>query len=305
MTLIVTASHPAFAVMVSDRRLSSALPDGTAKIIDDDAGKLGYLVSRDASTLYGFTGLAYVGEHDRRLFDTMGWIRDTLYNVPELNFDALVHHLATSATKAFASDLLRRVKDKRLTIVFAGFYGAGDPVSAIVSNFELDWPPEGKLFNEAFGDRIWRGTTRENTASAVFFQGAHLAVSTQTIRSFNQLLLDGKPLEAVRGKAEKIILEAADHPAALGTIGKRVISSYILPPVANMEPEPSSRYITDVPSASLPGIDTLILRANASYAIFNLRVGLEDNSDIAFPKQPRNALCSCGSGLKFKKCHGR
>jgi hypothetical protein len=302
MTLIVTASHPAFAVMVADRRITIALSDGTTVLKDDDFGKLGYLLSADAAVLYGITGLAYT---ESRSFDTMSWIRDTLYGAPDLRFGALIRHLATSATHAVSSDALRNVKNRRLTIVFTGFYASGDPVSALVSNFEVNRPPEGSLFDNEFCEIIWRGSDRTNNSSGVQFQGAHHAVSTETIFSLNNLLLTGKPLAAVRGKAERIILDAADRPEANGTIGKRLISSYVLPPDGTTFPQPFCEYITDVPSPSISGIDTLVLAEQIRFATRDLKISLDDDSPIAFPRQQRNALCACGSGRKFKKCHGR
>lgn len=52
------------------------------------------------------------------------------------------------------------------------------------------------------------------------------------------------------------------------------------------------------------GEDELALASQAAYAGDQLPAGVDPDNPSTWGKVPRNALCPCGSGKKFKHCHG-
>ncbi|MCZ7463551.1 SEC-C domain-containing protein [Rhizobium rhizogenes] len=299
MTLIITTVGPNVVTMVGDRRLSY---DG--KILEDDAGKMGHWVCEDASMLYAYTGVAKAGS-----FDLRKWIQNTLQSVAAdggFGFLAMVSRLCTAATDIFEKHpVLKKVSDKRTTIIFAGYMGNGDPAAALVSNFENDGDFPLKNAMDHFEWCSWRATKQTADASATFMTGNISGLKFSRWSELNDLVLQGRPEAALRGKSVDLLLEAASSPLSGVTIGKRLLSASLTRPKGNIPPVPSSLYITDEASSVIYGLDEVTTMEAASVAIHGMTLSFDDGDIAVFPRRRVNEPCSCGSGKKYKRCHGR
>jgi hypothetical protein len=120
------------------------------------------------------------------------------------------------------------------------------------------------------------------------------------------MLAEHLPAHAIVGKAVEVIQDIADRPSASDTIGKQ-ISSIVLPrepgsPVTTHFHSSNisfQSYVPDIIFALGPG------RHSATYGTTITAIDQPDRSAIAVPKVGRNQHCPCGSGRKYKNCHGR
>jgi hypothetical protein len=299
VTLIITTVGPAAATMVGDRRLTA-----NGRLVDDDAGKQGYWLCSDAAVLYAYSGIARAGS-----FDLQKWIPDTFYNVAEdgdFAFVPMISRLAAQTSEKFASHrLIKNAPDRRTTITFAGFMGNGDPVAAIVSNYEGSEDYQRDKAGDTFTWTTWRGTDRTPDASATFLTGNLMGLKFSRWSELNDLLLEGRPPKALRGKSIDLLTEAAESSSSAGTVGKRMLASTLLAPSERQPPEPSSLYISDVATPTIHALDMVTTLPGSRSVIWGVTMGMTDGSIARFPTQPRNAMCKCGSGLKYKRCHGR
>lgn len=114
------------------------------------------------------------------------------------------------------------------------------------------------------------------------------------------------PARAVVERALNIFTTAAGRRSAGGSVGPR-ISTVVVP--ANLEQPFEARYYSDVNASVVYLPDQVIIRS-AEPAIGILAPKLEQHGPpghpgaIVVPRRPRNAPCPCGSGRKYKRCHG-
>ncbi len=117
-----------------------------------------------------------------------------------------------------------------------------------------------------------------------------------------QMLLQRKPARAIVGKGVDLVRHMADRPAAGGTIGKQ-LTSIVVPRSCHEAVE--SGYHSAVNRHELAMADCVVLLADDIR--FCMRdAKLENHArPIVVPKVGRNRPCPCGSGRKYKRCHGR
>jgi hypothetical protein len=228
MTLIIATCSPNTATITADTRLS-----WNGKLRDDNSAKIGCATFYDARLLYAYTGLANVGQ-----FGTRKWLLSSLTQVtkPWTKAEEAIRSLKLKATQDFAS--LPNLKNldptqKRLSIVFAGFCGQ-QPVAAVVSNFEN--LAEARSYSSAqdqFWFSGWPGAEGQSIWIACF--GTVAAISDPDLSVLKSLVETNKPVDAIKGKAEAMIVDASKDSRSMGTVGANVLRAS-LPPVHGEPP---------------------------------------------------------------------
>jgi hypothetical protein len=142
-----------------------------------------------------------------------------------------------------------------------------------------------------------------------------------------ELIDSGKPAAAVVGKAVEVTREAARSPAARDLIGGQLLS-VVIP--ADRGAPPVGAYHTEFASDAYFSPGSVVVDANGEgMSVMGLAItsgalspsevraryregmqGLPRDmtqrfEPIAIPKVGRNQPCPCGSGQKYKRCHGR
>lgn len=301
MTLIVTTVSPKLVTMVGDRRLTNSLG-----VVDDDAGKMGHWLCRDATMLYGYTGLARAAG-----FDMPTWIGETLGKVAEeadFAFLPMVSRLAGELTVLVATHpQLRHVLQKHTSVILAGYMGNGDPASVIISNFENGSGTPRAEASHQFEWVSWRGDHRSGqTSSASFLTGCYRPVRGGPLIELNELVLNGKPEKALIGKSIDLILTASKSPESGGTVGASMLAATLAPPNNHVPRIPSSRYISEHQRDKISLLDqSVTLPESPVMSVRGVEIVFKEGDISPISKQSRNSPCSCGSGRKYKKCHGR
>lgn len=302
VTLILSMMCRDFAIQVSDRRLSY---QGTTR--DDESNKATVLITDDARLLVGYTGLAEYGS-----FKTNDWLSQTLLEcaAPDYAAGLVTERFVDSATRYFKGPALSAVpaRAKRLTVMFTGFLAENPPraVALLVTNFQ-DWNT-GRDSAEAWPVfRSLRFTERPDDALAMTWIqriGAWQALTQDDEIALRELLKEGRPPQALVGKAVETIREAAARPASGGTIGKQ-LSSLILP--SDFSADVGWNYHSETATKSIHGVGMVFASARGAFATKGVQfTALSDDAPpIAGPKLGRNQPCWCRSGTKFKFCHGR
>jgi hypothetical protein len=129
-------------------------------------------------------------------------------------------------------------------------------------------------------------------------------MSNKDITVLRKLLLEHRPQEAIIGKAVELIREMADRPAAQNTIGKQ-ISTIVVP--RNITQSAKSGYYSNVTTHKVAIPDLVSVLPGEPFAVANISVETvsENTRPMVVPKVGRNHPCPCGSGVKYKRCHGR
>ncbi|MHB1445928.1 MAG: SEC-C metal-binding domain-containing protein [Acidimicrobiales bacterium] len=303
MTLVVGAMCQDYAIQVSDRRLTM---DG--RLADDESNKATVVVCENARLIVGFTGLASAGS-----FQTQEWLLKNLQESGPPDFLALnlTERLVDRATTAFAENpVLRRIRpeDKRTTFMLTGFVAQPHgpaPVAMLITNYQVwgvrDDPSAWPEFKATpFGvkaEAVPPITWVERIGSYPAFRGQDVPI--------RRMLEEGRPAAAVVSKTVELIRDAADQPLAQGAIGKQ-LSSVILP--ADFSAGPQWNYHSDVPVHSVQ-FPSLVAATKATQMMAKdltlMAVDPASAAPLAVGRTGRNAPCPCGSGTKYKYCHGR
>ena len=132
------------------------------------------------------------------------------------------------------------------------------------------------------------------------------AMPPSDIKTLRVFLEELKPANPIIEKGVEMMRTMADRPQARGTIGKQ-ISAICLPRDASKTV--STVYHTNVVSHNyFFASQVRAVSDNDWFAISNVilqtRTPSGESLPIAFPKVARNAPCPCGSGKKYKFCHG-
>lgn len=303
MTLVVGALSNNYALQVSDRRLTRA--DGS--LFDDESNKQFIFEFEASRYIVGFSGLAETAS-----FRTRDWLGTALRDAarPDYLPDGTVGRLAAAASATFATHPeLRRIDpvNRRLSIMLTGFVSTniGTLCSyGFVTNFQdfergdddaAAWPEF----------RCHWAISNDPTCpvSSVQRVGLWQQFSTTEIGAIKALVIAGRPPEAVVGKTIEIIREIADRPTTRGTVGKQLMSAVIL---ADFAKPGTFAYDTGAPSSTYY-MPTVVVAHRNTQVVFSdatLTATGPNAKPFVFPKRRPNELCSCGSGKKYKLCHG-
>ncbi|MFC2024478.1 YecA family protein [Chloroflexota bacterium] len=271
---------------------------------EDDAFKSGVFICSNARLAFGFTGVAKCG-----IFNTDTWLLENLCKLGPPDFDAqsILDRLTEKATLDFSSlPSITNVstRDKRLSVMFSGYlYEHSPPMAAyaIMTNFQ-------NLETSNDDDKAWDSfkctyckekMPRQENFTFIQRVGVWQAMSTSDEISLRALLSEHKPAKAIVDKAVQIIRDLADRPQAGGTIGKQ-LSSVILPRDFNIDP--TTEYHSMNAKQVIYPTPMVVSTKEKQWAM--ARPEITSDAPIVFPKVGRNAPCPCGSGRKYKKCHG-
>lgn len=298
MTLLLSGVTEDFGIVLSDRRLTS-----NGKVVDDGANKMTAYFCADAKVVLTFTGLARAGS-----FDAASWIQDFLVHnsEPERKWIPVRKRLVNALENE-----IRQVKGpaatKRLSILVTGYEYSEDQemaggVLTRISNFERG----NVVLSEAedtfhVEDSVAR---RPPTGDPYLFTvaGTTRGIEESMRRGFQELLIGEAPGRAVADKALELGIDAAQSPRSAGVIGQSwssaVIFSHPRDPIwiQYHTPKPvKEQWSANLVDATGPhpviGLSSLMTETVEPFA-------------HSFPRTPRNAPCPCGSGKKYKKCHG-
>ena len=296
MTLILALANEEYVIQVADRRLSH-----NGQLIDDESNKSGYLISDDSKMLFGFTGLAEYGT-----FKTRRWILDTLSKSKSNHIREIYEEFRENATAYFNSHIpIKKIPraHKRLSIMFTGFVEHGLIGNCIITNYQ-----DFNSFTDAhecFDDfRVYAKISNVDTLSETTFVqriGSWRAMTDSDERDLRVMLSDKKPRKAVENKAVSLVRKMSDRTSAGGTIGKQINCISL----EKSSESPISQYYSTELKSELYLADMIDLRADThKIQISDIKLEVQGVS-ISIPKVGRNHPCPCGSGLKYKKCHGR
>jgi hypothetical protein len=224
VTLIIATCSPAAVTITADTRLSS-----NGRLVDDKSAKVGCATFFDARLLYAYTGLAKAGR-----YETRKWLLEALLESTKewSKAEEVIRSFKAKATQDFGNlPALKRLTpfQKRVSFVSAGFVG-DQPVAAIVSNFEN--LAENRFYAEAqdqFWFSGWPGREGEKIWISCF--GTIAAVSDRDILSLKVLVETNKPVDAIKGKSEAIIVGASKDPRSNGTVGTNMLRASLRPDV--------------------------------------------------------------------------
>lgn len=301
MTLILCLGNREQFIQLSDRRLTV-----NGALVDDENNKAGVLHCTNARFAFGFTGLAAIGNS----FKTDQWLLDKIHeSCKDVNTaDKILQRLKTSINNEFKSNPLISsipLGQKALSIVFTGYLFDFNPplaVCAIISNYYK----KPKVQNE-FNFTIMN--SKEVPLEENFAFMINLGYTRGLVKSdFDDLqgmLMSHKPSKAIIDKAVFLINQVADRPQSQGFIGKQ-ISSIVIP--RDILKTANAGYHSNVLSTSmyLPNVVFAPQDGGAS-AIrgFSMKAVDTNAPPMVYPKWPKNKLCPCGSGKKYKYCHGK
>ncbi len=267
------------------------------------------LFAADAKGVFVFTGLARYGD-----FDTAAEISKMLVHTadPERQFALMRDRLVTALAERLLKLSLPR-QGKRLSVVFAGYIYADDPgddehvtataVLCRISNFQ-----RGDISYPKAADTFWveDATPRaaHTTAPYLFMTaGTTRGLVREQIDQVERLLHEHRPPRAVASKALDVGLEAARSPRSGGAIGTNWSSAIV--PIAPADPIWVQYHSSKTGTRDF---GTTLVDATAGdqpvIALSNLMVESREPHSYGFPGTPRNAPCPCGSGDKYKRCHG-
>lgn len=303
MTLLLAAINADYAVLVSDRRLTQS-----GHALPDEVNKTAHLVLNDGRFGVAYTGLATDGPHL-----TSRWLLDALLEAaaPDALTSATLERLGELAERDIGA--LGRVgtPDGRLSIMLVGFtYPEHGPraVACLVSNYDDFGRASNQAASREFSVHyLAERPQREEGLSLVAFAGAEMAISDRDGQSLVPLLKERRPAHATAAKAFDLMRDIARRPRSSGLIGLQLMA-VIVP--SDLEVAASSLYDVSVAGDRLFGASLVDARGGeyGRLAIMDPEQWTRDASGApvrnVLPRVGRNAPCPCGSGAKFKRCHG-
>ncbi|WP_246116099.1 SEC-C domain-containing protein [Trebonia kvetii] len=301
--MIITLGNARNALLVSDRRLT--LPGGGH---DDESNKAFVLTTRDARMAIGFAGLA---EAATLRFKTRFWLAQALAEVAPPSH-TIVEMLSRLKAKANREISPLRVTDKRLSITGVGYiYTNGQPRLAFfrLSNFESPdmQPLVADRAAHQFQEWTWWAEEGEPSAMLGNISGFFtLPPQAQSVwGETKELVRADKPPQAIVSRTVKLIRLTADDRKTQGSVGRQCMSVVIS---SDPTVQPTSRYHTSEVKATayMPGIIDARGGPHPVLAVMDASFGAVDETiPTVVPEVPRNRPCPCGSGRKYKYCHGR
>jgi hypothetical protein len=304
--MIITLGNMHNAILVSDRRLIN--PDRSR---DDESNKAFVLITRDARVAIGFSGLAGV---PRFGFRTRFWLPQALADsaAPDYTLGGILTRLKARAEH----DISRlRAESKRLSIAGVGYQyidAAPRLIAFRLSNFESP-DPQPVVSDDAARDFApWTWTSDQGTTTGRLRHISGWNIGPDQIDQPWDELYDwlriNKPPAAIVSRAVRMIRLMSDAKETRGLVGSECMS-IILP--SDQSTSPVSEYHSTEAKVStyMPGYIEARGGDYGAYVIADTEMGIADPGGTklisAVPQVPRNRACPCGSGHKYKYCHGR
>ena len=303
VTLIMVLVNNDQAIILADRRISAARHP-----VSEEYNKLSTFVCANARVGVGFTGVARTPTG----FNTAQWLLTALMEAarPSPFLQPTVERLREIATR----DIGALPGENPLTITLAGYiHSDAPPLGCLycISNFESLGATRYGPVRPAFESYV----ITENRPSPGPFYLMQVYGSTDVLRNrvsqedgaaVRRLLEQRRPARAIRDKALEALNRVGAPRGDLGTIGRQR-GSMVVPS------DPSKRIMTDYLSddnrweVEFPS-QVIMVGAATDGAVMGLSMRAEDPDQappLVVRKVPRNHPCPCGSGIKYKRCHGR
>lgn len=296
------AASDDYVVQLSDRRITAV--GGSARPPERNKGAI--VLLPDARLAVGYAGVAQIGS-----FLTQDWLLQEFTKLAGTGSAlAVMNAFVRSAEETFETDRRLRhrpLADRRVSFIVSGFaWLEGSPrfVSTLASNFQ-DWDSKQDLARAQPSffqhNTIERAPRTEGVAySQRIGQWASLPAAVIDAR-LKPLLSARKPVRAAIDQGVQLIRAAAEN---LPDIGED-ITAVFLPkdPAAGVGGEFHSSTVQR--SVFMP--DMVDATGDPAIAISQaeIRATSDDAPPLAVPTAGRNEPCPCGSGIKYKRCHGR
>ena len=190
-------------------------------------------------------------------------------------------------------------------VVFAGYQydssGAPRTFWCTVSNFAED------RFSSVPTFSIGEEPPPRGVTNYLLAAGAYRSVNAQAMIELGTLVDGLKSQSAIVGKAVEVLRAAAASPAAANSISSDCVSA-VLP--SRPELTAQSEFHSAKASNRLLGISSVDVRPGHGLMVLDPSITFGADltgrpAVVSLPKVGRNKPCPCGSGLKFKRCHGR
>jgi hypothetical protein len=296
MTLILGGGNSEYAFLVADRRITPCVQDD-----DEEVNKTIALYCGDARAAITFTGLAR-----HHAFRADLWILSTLRDAgpPDYTLTGILDRLANAATRQFASWWNQPFGG--LAIMAAGFQHIGRHQSApflyTVSNYaQRRVAGFSGLTRSVIRDHFTVEAGDTGTGCYMTTAGHTLALSERALSEVADYIRSRKPSRSVVAKVAAEIQACSRSKNGAGVIGPQC-SSVVVPQDPMMPFE--GQYHTSRPTETYFVPARVVVRPDEDLAVSQIAIRTRGRV-AALPRVGRNAPCPCGSGKKFKKCHGR
>jgi hypothetical protein len=172
-----------------------------------------------------------------------------------------------------------------------------------VSNYETG-KEEALAAEPSFHTEYWTAESDAEKASAVLSAGMSHAVPDNAYQGLFSMLQADEPRRAIVDRVVGMIRNAAESPEARGLIGRNCMATIIS---ADPSVDSEGEYHPKGTSARHYMPSTVTTRPDVSFMTTGAFVEARSSGQTVpfIPKVGRNARCPCGSGVKYKKCHGR
>ena len=294
MTLNLFLVNSDQAIVLSDRRLIE-----NGRLVNSEATKVATIVGLDGRSVMAFTGLARYGA-----FDASRWLLEAVGEAGRADrlISSAVGRLREALEAKVDSLGITKADDRRLSVTIAGYlYSSGVPVAHVwrLSNFEGDRLDVSEP--RAAGEFVLAAARQtESRAVLAYPSGFDAAFTAEEQKAVVALLQERRPPAAIVGKASEVMRRIASDQSSRGWIGTDYTSAIV-------PGDPAQRISVDfhvgaptrtVYMPSMVNLETGILMADP-------KVTQVSEGPWVVPKIGRNRPCSCGSGQKYKRCHGR
>lgn len=303
MTLIITVANDENIIQVSDRRLSYSKGKP-----NDESNKAIVMYCNDARMVIGYTGLAEAGK-----FKTRDWLLDALNKCgpPDFTANGIINRFREMASQDFANlKLLRNVSpyNRRLTILFSGYLFQSPVVAVftIVTNFENRM--SGEISRGDWGKFVTFNRREEWPRAKPFSLfnsiGVIPDINDSDFRKLDDLVNKIKNPEAIIGKLIDIFHKFAGSAKSEGAVGKQ-LNSVVLSRDLSLNVR-TQYYSNEVKSETyMPDVVYVQTGQHLNVSSVSIRpLDANVSSALSGPKLKRNQICWCGSGKKYKRCHG-
>lgn len=312
MTFVLAYGNLDVVGQVSDRRLTGS--DGVPQVLPEN--KATVITLADARLICGFAGLARAGR-----FRTGEWLLEAIALAASGTHQALdtVQRFTELTTERFRQpDLAALGNDpvKGLSFLFTGYRdGPGDRaplITALVTNFQnfetgVDEPPW-----DEFRHTFW--SVREGEEAPTWIQriGQWPAMTHADEERVRKGLEERRAPAALDTMTVGLVREIAGRPLSGGTVGRELSSVQIgptrppeidegtFPMIGAFHPEGATHVYRQVNQV-------ISIRDDLQLSIRDPQISVlerQPDSVVAVQKVGRNKPCPCGSGRKYKRCHG-
>jgi SEC-C motif len=301
VTLIMVLANNDQAIILADRRTSAARQQP-----NEEYNKLAAFVCRNARVGVGFTGVATTPTG----FNTAEWLLAALMEAarPSPFLQPTVERLREIATR----DIGALPGENPLTVVLAGYiHSDAPPLGCLywISNFEGLGARRYGPAQPAFESYV---ITQDRPSPEPFWL-MHVYGSTDALKNrvsqedgatVRRLLEQRRPARAIHDKALEALNRVGAPRGELGRIGRQcgsiVVPSELSAPIMTDYLSDENRWEVEFPS------QVVMVGADTDGAVMGLGARAEHQAlPLAVRKVPRNHACPCGSGTKYKRCHGR